>query len=76
MIGSLLDGGLDRTVVGGYTSIGYRIRSRGWSAADLKRMDGKAVLVTGATAGLGPPLPKGSPGWGRQCGSWAAAASE
>jgi NAD(P)-dependent dehydrogenase (short-subunit alcohol dehydrogenase family) len=53
MIGSLLDGGLDRTVVGGYTSVGYRIRSRGWSVEDLSRMDGKVVLVTGATAGLG-----------------------
>jgi NAD(P)-dependent dehydrogenase (short-subunit alcohol dehydrogenase family) len=53
MIGSLLDWGLDLTVVGGYTSVGYRIRSRGWRVKDLGRMDGKVVLVTGATAGLG-----------------------
>jgi dehydrogenase/reductase SDR family member 12 len=59
MIGSLLDGGLDRTVVGGYTSVGYRIRSRGWSVEDLKRMDGKVVLVTGATAGLGAAAAEG-----------------
>jgi len=53
MIGSLLDRGLDLTVVGGYTSVGYRIRSRGWRVEDLRRIDGKVVLVTGATAGLG-----------------------
>ncbi len=35
MIDSFLDSILDRTVVGGYTSIGYRIRSRAWSASEL-----------------------------------------
>jgi dehydrogenase/reductase SDR family member 12 len=53
MIGSLLDTVLDRTVVAGYTNVGYRIRSRGWSASDLPRMQGKVVLVTGASSGLG-----------------------
>ena len=53
MINSLLDDVLDRTVVAGYTNVGYRIRSRGWSASELQRMDGKVVLVTGATSGLG-----------------------
>ena len=53
VIGSLLDTMLDRTVVAGYTSVGYRIRSRGWDADDLRPMDGKTVLVTGATSGLG-----------------------
>jgi dehydrogenase/reductase SDR family protein 12 len=53
MINSLLDTILDRTVVGGYTRAGYRIRSRTWNPADLAPMDGKAVLVTGATSGLG-----------------------
>src|SRR6476659_9008726 len=53
MITSLLDDVLDRTVVGGFTNVGYRIRSRGWSATELQRMQGKVVLVTGASSGLG-----------------------
>ena len=53
MINSLLDSVLDRTVVGGYTNVGYRIRSRGWSASELQQMHGKVVLITGASSGLG-----------------------
>jgi dehydrogenase/reductase SDR family member 12 len=53
MINLLLDSGLDRTVVAGYTNVGYRIRSRGWRASDLPRMEGKVVLVTGASSGRG-----------------------
>ncbi len=53
MINSLLDTILDRTVVAGYTNVGYRIRRRGWSAADPRPMLGEVVLVTGASSGLG-----------------------
>ncbi len=53
MIDSLLDTILDRTVVVGYTSAGYRVRRGTWNAADLQPMNGKLVLVTGATSGLG-----------------------
>jgi dehydrogenase/reductase SDR family member 12 len=53
MIKSLLDTVLDRTVVVGYTSVGYHIRRGMWSPADLPSLDGKVVLVTGATSGLG-----------------------
>jgi NAD(P)-dependent dehydrogenase (short-subunit alcohol dehydrogenase family) len=51
MTGSLLDTALDLSVLGGYTNVGYRVRSRGWSA--LPRMEGKVVLITGASSGLG-----------------------
>jgi dehydrogenase/reductase SDR family protein 12 len=53
MIGSFLDTALDRTVVGGYTNIGYALRRRWWDDDALRRMDGRVVLVTGATSGLG-----------------------
>ena len=53
MIGSLLDTVLDRTVIAGYTRVGYRVRSGMWSAAEEQPMDGKVVLLTGGTSGLG-----------------------
>lgn len=53
MTSSLLDTALDRSVLPGYSKIGYRIRQRGWSPSALRRLDGKVVLVTGATSGLG-----------------------
>jgi dehydrogenase/reductase SDR family protein 12 len=49
----LLDTVLDRSVVGGYTSLGYALRKRWWDPGDLRRMDGELALVTGATSGLG-----------------------
>jgi dehydrogenase/reductase SDR family member 12 len=52
-LNSLLDTILDRTVVAGYTNAGYRIREGTWDSDDLRSMDGKVVLVTGATSGLG-----------------------
>ena len=42
---------LDRTIVFSFSNIGYKWRSRNYD--DLPRMDGKTVVVTGATAGLG-----------------------
>lgn len=51
MTSSVLDRALDLSVIGGYTSLGYLIRSRGWGP--LARMDGKVVVITGATSGLG-----------------------
>jgi dehydrogenase/reductase SDR family protein 12 len=53
MIGSLLDSILDRTVIAGYTSVGYRMRRGMWSTAEMQSMDGKVVLLTGGTSGLG-----------------------
>lgn len=51
MTSPLIDTALDLSVVGGYTNVGYRIRSRGWGP--LPRMDGRGVLITGASSGLG-----------------------
>ncbi len=53
MINSLLDSVLDRSVIGGYTNVGYQIRSRGWSTSELPPLGGRVVMVTGATSGLG-----------------------
>jgi dehydrogenase/reductase SDR family protein 12 len=52
-LSSALDTILDLTVVPGYTSIGYRLRRPMWDAAELPPMDGRVVLITGATSGLG-----------------------
>jgi NAD(P)-dependent dehydrogenase (short-subunit alcohol dehydrogenase family) len=46
-----LDRALDLTVVPGYSRLGYSVRSRWWE--ELPRMDGRVVLVTGATSGIG-----------------------
>jgi NAD(P)-dependent dehydrogenase (short-subunit alcohol dehydrogenase family) len=40
-------------VILSYTTLGYALRSRRWDRSDLASMDGKVVLVTGATSGLG-----------------------
>jgi dehydrogenase/reductase SDR family protein 12 len=49
-----LDTLLDRTILGGYGAPGLAVRRRlpTWPA-DAGRMDGKVVVITGATAGLG-----------------------
>lgn len=51
MLTSLLDRVMDATVLPGYTRIGYAARRRAWDP--IPRLDGKAVVVTGATSGLG-----------------------
>ncbi len=53
-ITSLLDTALDRSIALGYGNVGLAVRRRlpGWPA-ELPRMDGKVVLVTGAASGLG-----------------------
>ena len=73
MTGSLLDSVLDRSVIGGYTNVGYRIRSRGWSGSELPSLDGRVVMVTGATSGLGARPRRASRASARPCG-WSSAA--
>jgi dehydrogenase/reductase SDR family member 12 len=40
-------------VILSYTKLGYALRSPRWHRSDLASMDGKLVLVTGATSGVG-----------------------
>lgn len=47
----LFDQALDATVVLSFTRLGYQARADGFEP--LPRIDGKAVVVTGATSGLG-----------------------
>lgn len=54
--GAALDTVLDRTIVPGYSSIGYAVRRRlpGWPADPAPNaLSGKAILVTGASSGIG-----------------------
>ena len=51
MINSLLDDVLDRTVVAGFTNVGYRIRSRGWSASELRADAGQGGAGHGRELG-------------------------
>ncbi|HYH61738.1 MAG TPA: SDR family NAD(P)-dependent oxidoreductase [Solirubrobacterales bacterium] len=48
---SLIDRALDIGVVPGFTSVGYRLRSKAWDATP--DLTGREVLVTGASSGLG-----------------------
>ncbi len=55
MITRLVDSGLDRAVVPGYTKIGYWIRQHWWNENDPRpgALVGRTALVTGANSGLG-----------------------
>ncbi|WP_371403974.1 SDR family NAD(P)-dependent oxidoreductase [Kribbella sp. NBC_00662] len=63
---SVLDTLLDRTVIPGYSKLGYRLRSRGWPDNDPARdaLQGKTVVVTGARSGLGKATASGLAGLG------------
>lgn len=46
---------LDRSIVGGYSALGYRLRRRAWATDDPRpgALVGRRALVTGAGSGLG-----------------------
>jgi dehydrogenase/reductase SDR family member 12 len=47
-----IDGVLEGSVVGSFTNLGHRVRSRDWDA-NLADMDGMTAVITGATSGIG-----------------------
>ena len=59
VINSIIDTLLDRTVIPGYTRLGYELRRRTWDDSELDDMSGRTVLVTGATSGLGRAAAEG-----------------
>ena len=48
----ILDTAMDLTVVPGFSRVGYAVRRRTWEA-ELPAMNGRTVLVTGGTGGIG-----------------------
>ncbi len=47
------DGALEVSVAGGFGSTGIRLRRRMFNWPDLPRLDGRHVVITGATSGIG-----------------------
>ncbi len=44
---------LEGSVVGSFTSFGYKVRSQAWDDVDTSSLAGKTALITGATSGIG-----------------------
>lgn len=55
----ILDRALDRTIVPGYSRIGYAVRRLGWDSLPDGALWGRRVLITGATGGLGLAIAAG-----------------
>ncbi len=47
------DGLLEKSVVGSFTSLGYKVRSRHWDTIAADSLAGRTVVITGATSGIG-----------------------
>src|SRR4051794_18588721 len=68
MLPAPLDTALDRTIVPGYSRIGYALRSRAWQDSDPApdALAGKVVAITGATSGIGRAAAEGAKALGAQ----------
>ncbi len=64
MISRLVDGALELTIAGSFSRIGYSARSRMQHWAPPDRVEGRVVLVTGATSGIGRAIADGLAGLG------------
>ncbi len=47
------DGALETSVVGSFTSLGYRVRSKHWHDIQPDSLVDKVIVLTGATSGIG-----------------------
>ena len=75
-LAATVDAGLEATIVASFSRIGYQVRDRVWGWTDLteRPMDGRVVLVTGATSGLGGRPPSAWRRWVPPCTCWGATA--
>lgn len=55
---------LEASVVGSFTSIGHKTRSRSWSPIDEAALDGQVLVITGATSGIGMEVARNAARYG------------